>query len=485
VESLTKSYGFKTLDANFIDEDFTSFPGVIPANSAFIWDRDAGEVEKDRRPNNLMAVQRRLSWLRMSQWAFRDKKQFGVLLERLSALNDGLRDLLPSGAVKAYERYLLIHQPEDLQVLDMVAKEVTVIARFVAKNYALAANMRKSVAGQALSPMERAKLRMGTAVDIKIESMTLPDSFLDVSVPRVTGTFEGDNIFVEFKDFGKTNLQAARVRENRIKALVSLLQTKPKPPSYRLLDCCGFTVRFSSQSHGYGLVFKFPDKFAREEAATLTSLETLLPASKNGTAPMAFSYDARISLAATISASVAELHAADWLHYNITSSNILCFSLNGTPSLEYAYLSGFEFDGYDDPKRLSEPASLDGHNNYWHPDYQLPLQHRAVYRKTYDLYSLGILLLEILLWRQVDCYRQEGMDASAFREYLLDTVVPLVGFSMGEEYEAVVRCCLDPEALGVGDGEGKKLTEAFSRQVVGVLERRAVGIEPASKLPRV
>ncbi|CAG9952429.1 unnamed protein product [Clonostachys rosea f. rosea IK726] len=468
VKPLVKVHGLKPLTKSRLDEDFSDLQRVQHANSVSIWDLNAGQDEKDRRPNNLMVVQQQLSWMRKIRWGLRDKSQFATLVKKLSTLNDGLRDILPSWARNTYDRYLLINQPADMNGLDMMAKDDTITARYATPAYALAANIKKSVAEQLRPPTSRAPLTTKPAHRINPVSITLPSSDEEPSTSRVVAMAGDDKVVIEFKDFRQTDLQAARRRENRIKALVALLQIKPKPSSYRILDCRGYITRSTKHSHGYGMVFDFPKNLKDEGNAKYDTLESMLAKPGEEELPVTFSLDSRFRLAAILAASVAELHAADWLHYNITSSNILCFSAEETRSLESAYLSGFEFDGYDDPKKISEPAL---HNTYRHPNYQLPLRSQTRYERSYDIYSVGIVLIEIFLWKQIGCFREEDMDANAFRLHLQEKVVPTIGFYMGKEYEQVVQFCLDTELLGVGADEGKSLTEAFSRKVVAVLER--------------
>lgn len=65
---------------------------------------------------------------------------------------------------------------------------------------------------------------------------------------------------------------------------------------------------------------------------------------------------------------------------------------------------------------MSEVTAQTGDNIYRPPDYQLPFSpsSKTKYRRSYDLYSLGVVLIEIGLWKRIDTLRPEGAQALAF-----------------------------------------------------------------------
>ncbi|EWG50820.1 hypothetical protein FVEG_09950 [Fusarium verticillioides 7600] len=70
------------------------------------------------------------------------------------------------------------------------------------------------------------------------------------------------------------------------------------------------------------------------------------------------------------------------------------------------------------------------------PEYQLPFTQtsKTKFKRSYDLYSLGVVLIEIGLWKQIDSFRPEGSHALAFKRHLEETVAPALKFYMGEKY---------------------------------------------------
>jgi hypothetical protein len=66
------------------------------------------------------------------------------------------------------------------------------------------------------------------------------------------------------------------------------------------------------------------------------------------------------------------------------------------------------------------------------------------YRAIYDVYSLGMVLLEIGTWQTIQSFYPRGAASDIdFGKLLLQKVVPRLGVSMGENYMNAVRKCLE------------------------------------------
>ncbi|KAG5778310.1 hypothetical protein H9Q73_008010 [Fusarium xylarioides] len=68
---------------------------------------------------------------------------------------------------------------------------------------------------------------------------------------------------------------------------------------------------------------------------------------------------------------------------------------------------------------------------------------KTKFKRSYDLYSLGVVLIEIGLWKQIDSSRPEISHALAFKRHLEEIVAPNLKFYMGEKYALAVLNCLD------------------------------------------
>jgi len=83
---------------------------------------------------------------------------------------------------------------------------------------------------------------------------------------------------------------------------------------------------------------------------------------------------------------------------------------------------------------------------------------RESFRKSFDIYSLGVVLVELAYWRPIDRILgiEKGKAKAKFvREMLLkDEMISSVGAEMGEVFEDAMRICVKGgEELGIGEGE--------------------------------
>ncbi|RMZ78929.1 hypothetical protein DV737_g3716, partial [Chaetothyriales sp. CBS 132003] len=108
----------------------------------------------------------------------------------------------------------------------------------------------------------------------------------------------------------------------------------------------------------------------------------------------------RITLATSLAESLMYLHSVDWLHKGIQSDNILFFpSSSSSPLPPTPVLSGFDFSrptSSDETTIKSQSRAQD--DFYRHPS--LLAGGRST--KQHDIYALGIVLVEIALWKPVE-----------------------------------------------------------------------------------
>lgn len=114
----------------------------------------------------------------------------------------------------------------------------------------------------------------------------------------------------------------------------------------------------------------------------------------------------RFDIAMALAEAVLQFHTAGWLHKGIRSENII-FITNKGASLEHclgttAYLIGFENarpDTEDGQMLTRQPQTSLEHDLYRHPSARGA--DRQSFRKAFDLYSLGCVLLELGLWERL------------------------------------------------------------------------------------
>ncbi|CAI4214028.1 unnamed protein product [Parascedosporium putredinis] len=168
------------------------------------------------------------------------------------------------------------------------------------------------------------------------------------------------------------------------------------------------------------------------------------------------SLGARFRLARKLVRAVCLLHSSGWLHKNIRAqSSIYGFDMVGKGMLKNvakdSTVSGFTLDYYQHPAKHANP--------------------RRLYRHAYDVYSLGILLLEIGLWKELHDYKHSGdgdEDHYERRRWVCDEYLGRLRWVCGDTYADVVLSCL---MIDSSDEEAEKASEReLCAQLVAGLE---------------
>ncbi|KAL5585853.1 hypothetical protein FOVSG1_013545 [Fusarium oxysporum f. sp. vasinfectum] len=165
------------------------------------------------------------------------------------------------------------------------------------------------------------------------------------------------------------------------------------------------------------------------------------------------------------------------------SENILFFIEDtGAISYEEPYLAGFEYSREISASGQTEGVTDDLEANlYRHEEVQgVPEEpsndeeqqtsSKTPFALKHDIYSIGILLLELGLQKPVIQIYEEANQtkdyehsATAFREWILDVSVPKLGRSRGKEYTMATELCLKSEFEGTSIDE---LQQAFYKGVI-------------------
>jgi hypothetical protein len=114
-----------------------------------------------------------------------------------------------------------------------------------------------------------------------------------------------------------------------------------------------------------------------------------------------------MKLAQTLVASLHSLHLNGWLHKSLNSGNVLLFeSSAGFYDLAEPRIVGFRDSRPDGDIWTSlGPQANPMLNDYAHPTYRKPsvdTDGQIWFRRVYDYYSLGTMLLEIGVWRSLN-----------------------------------------------------------------------------------
>ena len=112
----------------------------------------------------------------------------------------------------------------------------------------------------------------------------------------------------------------------------------------------------------------------------------------------------RVQVAVALAETVLQLHTAGWLHKGIRSENVLfldrdklCWEIGNSLG---PYLAGYDYSRADNPLEMTEDAPQTSNIDvYRHPQAQGAA--RPSFNKSFDLYALECVLLEIALWKKL------------------------------------------------------------------------------------
>lgn len=308
--------------------------------------------------------------------------------------------------------------------------------------------------------------------------------------------------WIEWKDYeaerpGEANPTKEVIIE-RTRKLAALLHHSPKPDAFRTPHCLGFfdkappsTIpRAASDEEEeeeddddisncrLGLIFERPEDV--HVSLPPVSLHELLQTVRK---PRVTD---RVTLAHAVAHCLLYLHAVNWLHKGLRSHNIIFFrTASGQVAYDKPYVSGFDFSRPQAKDEMTQIPDDIENDLYRHPHAQSSTyaEERERFKRSFDIYSLGVMFVEIAYWKTVDrildidlhAVRRSRRAALSVRGHLLEPkIIEEIGASMGEKFEdATRRCVAGGEQLGLVDGGDEtsdavaaKLSLAFYEDVV-------------------
>ncbi|KAI0149399.1 HET-s/LopB domain protein [Pestalotiopsis sp. NC0098] len=212
------------------------------------------------------------------------------------------------------------------------------------------------------------------------------------------------------------------------------------------------SVTRNSTSSEFAFEFGYPVGTSETEPVSLKDLIESEQSSDRLSLPL------RFHIALTVSLAIGAFHADGWLHKSLRSDSIKFFFTEQNSSCIYRdpYLVDFE---YSRPEAAATILASDNNlqrNLYRHPDRQgLPT---AKFNKIHDVYSLGVVLLEIGVWQTAESMREDyledhdlrdtGKVSSEMRDMFLEKAEESLGHTMGQAYQEAVKACISGELDG-------------------------------------
>ncbi|KAI1249346.1 hypothetical protein MGN70_008958 [Eutypa lata] len=403
------------------------------------------------------------------------RNSFQTLVIRLVQYNDKIESFLDRGALDDLRVMQAQHNLTPLQVMDKVDRVQELIeAMEVARsdsinNSELASSFRtltvnepfdktnKSVVSLAEFKMHHMRIEMNASSSyaLYIKSGDLVLDGVPKHIGRQTGSLRGQRVWLEWRETLDDAFFQNAYRSTVEKRVMKL--EKRNTPRY-------------------ALVYEWPPNVDGDDAE-LVSLRELL-AKMRAPPPL----NTRIRIANILAGSLLYLHAVDWIHKDI-QSDCLLFAANPdrTINLREPILSGFEFSRPALPEEVTTSHQFsERHDLYRHPDLLLLNDSRS--KKSHDIYSLGLVLAEIALWKPIETIagvEVRRRELKLVRERMLqssvsDTIAERVGWT----YADLVQDCIEGgQALDILPEEneenldvGVRLSNALHEKVVRKLE---------------
>jgi len=462
------------------------------------------------------------------RWLTVDKNKLFVILDGVEKNNNRLVQLLEPVLQTQVERRIdmvildnvdqgtanVLPEDSDLRVLANIKQWHVVGEKYASRGTSTPDN--SSAPSLSTAPSDE-------AMDRAIQTYR-PESFkkgtLALGAARSLSTLNGQRVMVEWR-YCSSETTTRRDPARRLGGLVSLLNRKKLYERFLTLPCLRGLAIDSSNSR-IGIVFSL-DGVTGE-----ISIESLQDVVRRVATPLPVGQ--RFKLAKDIAIALHHLHSVRWLHKSIRSDNILCFSpliknlldseaastatwsktkllapkRLGSPDtpndgvavgnaealplstkppdpLPHFYLVGWDLSRPEHASDLSETLSVstagyrsrrDAIRMYSHPNTHADLTTKQQYRPEYDIYSFGLVLLEIGLWRTIDTIWKQSPSDAAFRMLVRTEYCDRLLGKMGEVYWRVVQRCLSNDfgVKGSADDGDFSLQESFEKNVVCELE---------------
>lgn len=291
--------------------------------------------------------------------------------------------------------------------------------------------------------------------------------------------FKGVHVLIEWMNYSPGWEHVSPEQRTIVMSLKAQgFSKKTKPAGMKTLDCIG-TFENTGDTAGYAFLYRIP--ISDPEVDISSSTATLLQLVEDGNCQPLLGD--KLRLASALAQFIGDFHSVGWLHKNFNSNNILFFDIKDrkqgsssiltTQVLERPYVVGFHESRLGGKSwHTAGPANSADFEEYQHPEYARTKRYRA----TYDYYSLGLILLELGLWKSLGVWSRSPrclrMDLSGFRHELIERRIPYLGVAVGAMYRDVVHFCLSG-AMDSSEDLDSGMLEDFARNVTEPLKELA------------
>lgn len=434
------------------------------------------------------------------RWAVRDRENFQKLVDDITSLISLLIQTLPLDDA-VLERQLLIDGVTDTKS-SQGARDVYNALESSRQHHDPNTTSDRSAQALSVAARVRSVLPMwntSTAtsrtnyddlfsefriMNPKFSPDQLPLDLARVFTTLTQGTPQGPkSIVVEWKLNPSDQSIPETTFEQDVADLVQILALVSQNHNFHALKCLGYFLGGKVQSSTrYGLIFQVP-KADRGRQPLHRTLEQAMSDNKEDLPELGL----RFYFALEIATAVYYILTTGWLHKGIRAHNIILFErrTQDDKSIQKAglelYLAGYE---YSRPNMTSLRSLNDRDNEeldlYRHPDATSTQWDTSEYQahgylQQYDIYSLGVVLLEIGLWYPITYIKtrydarkakRKILQTETFPSYLRRKAAADLPSRMGQKYANTVEYCLGIKVDGNREMDAATVLEELDRNVL-------------------
>lgn len=324
-----------------------------------------------------------------------------------------------------------------------------------------------------------------------IESSSQPPPYETVAIPsnsRTMGYLQRQNtsnnpwkrdgnrmltipVFIEYAPFdpiySSTGIYPPMTRLEQLADGLHQPEGTPADPDFRVLNMAGYFE--DPENHRFGLVYNLPERVwssSADQGRTLDgmapfTLLSVLQASAKPENSFLPNLEDRFRLAYNLATTLLKLHTRKIQHRDVTSNNVVFFQMakpalgsaqmNQGRELRQPYLCSFDVFSESDFEVRS------GKHIYRHPlDSSEDGNSKREYRASFDVYSLGLILLEIGLWMPLNSFMKPRYDLATFKSRIETIYAKKLGQKCGSIYMRVVESCLSAADREIADSRNGK-----------------------------
>jgi hypothetical protein len=460
-----------------------------------------------------LTTQTSIAKMKRTKWGLRDKNSFEKLISELEDKVDKLNQLLSETQLQDLSsdeqrlNIIVVGNVQDQETLRILQDAIPSNSRDLP---ARALIERKAISEPFNLPSQ---LSTSTRSILKLKEFDLPNNFGEKQrfLARCPSRSNSYYLF-EKKDFDwNISDRDKHLLSMRLQRL-ALLLSRHKSPEFRTLHCvgsihdldyhCWWLVSVWEQNGNEQLEGMLNQGQAPENSRS----QLVLPVSLLSLFDMPYRppLEARWELAFRLSATLSELFSSSWMHKGVRSDNVLFPSYSSTSSqspvagianpttnnkVSNSPISNPVLVGFNYSRQDAEPLSIDRSKStlnlevslYRHPNYQG--EAAEGYCMHYDVYSFGLVLVEIALWMPLSSFldpvnrsganrpiststvdlgakmkRFQAEEAMALKKRVEKRVEREFAFRVGSAYKDVVAWC-----LGFAD-EGRRQSDGDAEQ---------------------